>query len=905
MKKTAYLLVAALILGTLQSGTGLAVGSTTDQGPFSDVYSDTETGEAVQYLKDNKIVTGYSDGSFKPTTIINRAEFTKIIMGSMGVKLSGKDCFNDVKDEWFAPYVCTAKARGIINGYADGSFKPADPIKFSEASKIVANAYGLTLEPKDALDSSSWYKQYVNALAAKKAIPLTVHYFDENITRESMANIVWRIKGGIQGRVSRSYNEIAGTGLISGNSCSELQQRFQTSSLLRNGGDVIMDADFGQAAPSNAVPTAAAEKSTSAGGSSSYSTTNVQVSGVDEADVVKNDGKFIYLVKGNSVRIVEAYPAANLKELVTVKLGDENESFTPSEMYVNGDQMVVLGSVYHTTPTVTDSAGSTQTTQNGEISAKMIAPPYYWQGRQSKVYVLDITDRSKPVVKRWVEFDGSYNTSRRIDNTLYVVLTDNVYFPPYYRIMSNGSTSSSTVSSSPEDSVPHVTDSMNNKKELASSCSDIKIMPKTNDHSYLVAAAIPLNDLSKPVKRSVLIGSAQNIYASTKNLYVATTDWTGGFYKPDGYNTTVINKFALSDAGIDFKGTANVSGTVLNQFSMDEKDDNFRIATTTDNYGTNDKSSNSLYVLDKNLSQIGKLENIATGEKIYSVRFMGNRAYMVTFKHVDPLFVIDLSTPTVPKILGKLKIPGYSTYLHPYDENHIMGFGNEVDESIDADKVHSDDAVYYTAVQGMKIGMFDVTDVSHPVEMYKEVIGDRGTYSELLNNHKALLFDKEKNLLAFPVTVYKIAGAESCYQYTYSSCPSSCRQICVPSKCSYDNGVEVCTTDCDGQKSCVNPDETYGKPVFDGAYVYNVDLSGGFKLKGTISHYTTTDTEKLTSNGYTDYLKSIQRILYIGENLYTVSQSMVKANLMSDISEVGKATLAGDSSSGLPFPIMY
>jgi uncharacterized secreted protein with C-terminal beta-propeller domain len=453
--------------------------------------------------------------------------------------------------------------------------------------------------------------------------------------------------------------------------------------------------------------------------------------------------------------------------------------------------------------------------------------------------------------------------------------------------------------------IPQMMDSKTNKDEAVAACPDIRIVPKSKDNSYLITAAIPLNDLTKSVSRSIVIGSAQNVYASTNNLYVASTDWSGGFYKAEGYNMTALYKFTLADGKIAYSGNGNVPGTVLNQYSMDESGSYFRLATTKEDYAWG-KTSNAVYVLDKDMKQVGSIDDIAPGESIYSARFMGNRAYLVTFQHIDPLFVIDLKEPNAPRILGKLKIPGYSTYLHPYDENHIMGFGNEVDASIDADKVHSADAVYYTAVQGMKLGMFDVTDVSHPKEMFKEVIGDRGTTSELLSNPKALLFDKATGLLAFPVTVFEIPGGPDCYKNTYSTCnetAGACRKICVPSSCSFDNGLQICTADCDGPKSCVNSTDTYGKPTFDGAYVYNVNLTDGFKLKGKVSHYNADEQAKMTTDGYTDWQKTIQRAIYIGENLYTISPSMVKANLLTTLAELKAITLAGDSSSGYPIPM--
>jgi uncharacterized secreted protein with C-terminal beta-propeller domain len=184
---------------------------------------------------------------------------------------------------------------------------------------------------------------------------------------------------------------------------------------------------------------------------------------------------------------------------------------------------------------------------------------------------------------------------------------------------------------------------------------------------------------------------------------------------------------------------------------MDEHNGFFRIATTSgNNWGEGSQTSNNIYILDETLNQVSKIENIAPGESIYAARFLGDRAYLVTFVQVDPLFTVDLSDPYNPRILGELKIPGYSEYLHPYDETHIIGIGKEVDPSIDADKVHTPGAIYYTAILGLKIALFDVSDIENPIEEAKIVIGDRGTDSPALYDHKAFLFDREKNSLSSP-----------------------------------------------------------------------------------------------------------------------------------------------------------
>jgi uncharacterized secreted protein with C-terminal beta-propeller domain len=235
----------------------------------------------------------------------------------------------------------------------------------------------------------------------------------------------------------------------------------------------------------------------------------------------------------------------------------------------------------------------------------------------------------------------------------------------------------------------------------------------------------------------------------------------------------------------------------------------------------------------------GKLEGLAPGEKIYSARFMGDRAYLVTFKKVDPFFVLDLSDPGNPKVLGALKIPGYSDYLHPYDENHIIGIGKN---TMEANPEEGNFAWY----QGIKIAIFDVSDFAHPREMFKADIGDRGTDSYALNDHKAFLFDRDKNLLVLPVLLAELAPEQKASQDTQA----------------FD----------------------YGKYTYQGAYVYDISLENGIRLKGRVTHLD--DPSVLNGDyGYYDSGDAVKRSLYIGNSLYTVSDAMVKANNLGDLTE--------------------
>ena len=483
-------------------------------------------------------------------------------------------------------------------------------------------------------------------------------------------------------------------------------------------------------------------------------------------------------------------------------------------------------------------------------SAKMMAPSIYpWPGysQRTDVRIYDVSNAATPKLERTVSFDGNSVSTRKIGSKIYLVLQQPLRYWGGPVIMNE------TGSPTMEKNIipPQFEDSKTGKTVDAAPCSKIAILPRVPSPEYMTVAVVPTNDLKKDVKTTVVLGSAQNIYASLQNLYVATTRWDYSWNTVTSENRelTRVYRFAFTEGGVELKADGEVPGHILNQFSMDENADHFRIATTVGpswNTGEENPSSNSLYALNMNMERVGAVEDIAPGETIYSVRFLGDRAYMVTFQTVDPFFVIDVSNPRSPKVLGALKIPGFSNYLHPYDATHVIGFGKDVDASIDADKVHSTDAIYYTAVQGLKIALFDVTDVANPKQMAVEVIGDRGTDSPLLQNHKALLFDKERGLLAFPILVTKRPAGT-------------------------DKSAEANT-------------------VFQGAYVYDVSLQG-FTLRGTVSHYDNTEEFIKAGSYWYGGERDIQRIVRIGSQLVTVSDSQVRSHAETSVKQEGKVDL--------------
>lgn len=573
------------------------------------------------------------------------------------------------------------------------------------------------------------------------------------------------------------------------------------------------------------------------GAATDYSGTNVQVEGVDEGDVVKTDGTYLYQVNGKRILITRAVPAGSMALEAEIRLTDAN--FSPAELYVDEDRLTVIGS---------SRKLKQETRQDAQMSKKLIAP---LQDNTVKTLVYDITDRKTPKLVREVETEGDLIASRKIGSQVYVIA--NRYLNRY-SVLNDGEG---------QPAAPSYRDTAQLGQWVEAKYEDIRYFPDSPYSAYMVITGIDEASPDKPADVSVYLGSAQNVFASADHLYTAfprrqvqenrimTADNGTAVTSIQVEEETEIYKFLMHDGKVSFSAKGSVPGTVLNQFSMDEHNGYFRIATTKGNSWrrAGETSSNNVYVLNEDMGVTGKIEDIAPGESIYSVRFMGNRGYMVTFQKVDPLFVLDFSNPAAPSILGQLKIPGYSDYLHPYDETHLIGFGKDAvvvtDERYEKTAEPQNGTAYY---QGMKVSMFDVSDMARPKELFQTVIGDRGTDSELLRNHKALLFSKEKNLLAFPVTVAKVP---------------------------------------DSQKA--SP-QAYGQFAFQGAYVYQVDLLEGFRLKGTISHMNADEQQKAGGVWYGGK-HQVERVLYIGDTLYSLSPGQVRANDLESLAETGRLEL--------------
>jgi len=432
-----------------------------------------------------------------------------------------------------------------------------------------------------------------------------------------------------------------------------------------------------------------------------HSTTNIQVAGVDEADIVKTDGEYLYVVSDGNIYILRAYPPEQAKVLSKIALGETYAA----EIYVNGDRLAVLRNCY-SSPTVIRA--DTYTSE----------PPYAYTGEAS-VKVYDISDRASPVLKRTLGLNGTLSNSRKIGDYIYVVVNQQA-------IQQSGNERDFEIVL-PKISVDYAS------KEVQPTEIRYVNVPDVFYYFTIVVAVNVIDDAQKPTYETFLTGATTCMYVSQSNMYLTvpnTSMWIRPLESGEVREETLIHRVRLDREKIVFEAQGNVSGYALNQFSMDEYNGFFRIATTS-LWGQ--ASVNNLFVLDMSLNILGKLSNIAQGERIYSARFMGDRCYLVTFRQVDPFFVIDLSNPSKPKVLGYLKIPGFSGYLHLYDENHIIGIGKQ-DNNV-------------------KLSLFDVTKVTAPRETAKFIVQGEWSDSTVLTDHKAFLFDKSKQLLTFPVSI--------------------------------------------------------------------------------------------------------------------------------------------------------
>ena len=548
-----------------------------------------------------------------------------------------------------------------------------------------------------------------------------------------------------------------------------------------------------------------------------HSTTNIQVENVDEADITKTDGNYIYSISEDNVIITNVIDPENIKIEAKIKPRDE---YFPEELILYKDKLVVISTQY--------------------IS---------YNKSNTFVNVYDITTKSRPrLIEEYTLYEGYY-TSRCIDGKLYVIASGRLR--------------------EEDEKIVTYYDENNEQKDIG--LSNIKYIKGLESNVQTIIASLNLNT-NEEVKVNSYLFNVENAYISEHNMYLLNEEYKNddtsslwqclkslfGFGGVIGYGNAIydyeydynqytnIYKFKICDDGsIEFTNKTKVKGTTINQFSLDEYNDSLRVGLYT-------YDGSRIVVFDKELNQIGETPYLSKGEKMYSTRFIENKAYMVTYKNTDPLYVIDLSNPSDPTVLGKLKIPGYSTYLHPYDENHLIGIGMQTEEKVyrnSSGKITST----RTVITGMKMALFDVSDVNNPIQISQTIIGDSRTTSAILTNHKALLFSAEKGIIAIPVNTYP-------------------------------NNFEI-ETSSSNISSMVNSYTTYNTSyTSEGYFVYNINLTDGFKLKGVINHEKTSAKKYYSSY----YSSKLLRGMWIEDNLYTVSEDMIKVNKLDNLTQISE-----------------
>lgn len=534
----------------------------------------------------------------------------------------------------------------------------------------------------------------------------------------------------------------------------------------------------------------------SAGSSQEISETNIQVQGVDESDIVKTNGTHIFQVVDGKVNIIETNDGKGMKLQNTITFPN---SFHPTQLFLHDEKLLVIGYSYEEIKELKNKRTAEDV---------MIAP----RNDMTKAIVYNIASPISPKEERTISLDGHMVSTRKIDSQVYLVTNQ---YPQYWIMRENKNV----------DLRPMYSDSSVDDEKMVVDYNKIQYFPDSKEANYTMIAAFDLEKPTEEAKITTYLGSGNQMYMSMENLYLAVQDWGTLVDGNEEVEHTTIYKFSIDGLEVEYDSTAEIEGRILNQFSMDEHDGYFRVAVTKGNMWDESRpSANNLFIFDENLELVSSIEDLARGERIYSARFMGERIYIVTFRETDPLFVIDASNPKTPKVLGELKIPGFSNYLHPYDENHLIGFGYDT-KSVQQ-KGGSEPLIL---TQGIKLSFFDITDMNNPKEKFTEIIGGRGTYSQLNYDHKALLFNKGKSIFAFPINVYQsVEGNE------------------------FDSKFE-----------------------FQGAYIYNLSLEKGFTLKSKITHM-------IGSAPYEEWESEIQRLIYIDGTLYALSNTKVTSHQLDN-----------------------
>lgn len=558
------------------------------------------------------------------------------------------------------------------------------------------------------------------------------------------------------------------------------------------------------------APDAALAVTAGASSAASFTTTNIQVQGVDEPDIVKTDGTYVYVASWKTVSIILASPD---KAEIVQTLDFDGQ--------VNG---LLL------------SPGRLVVIETGQVNASRSG----WI-QTANLFLYDVSDVSAPALVRLVSMNGTYVDARLSAGFVYAIFQQptQVWMDGNYTAVPAGYRDGKSVQKIPATSVFY---------------SKSSLIPFS---MYTIIMSMSVADGSHS-QNALLTGWGSTVYASNSNVYLAFPDrmaypiyfgmaagirvpagapallpfWWGGW----GTNTTIY-RVAYSNGSTNVESQGTVPGTILNQFSLDEHDGYLRVATTSNSMLPNQTWArvNNVYVLDQGMSVVGSVEGLAPNENIYSVRFVGDLGYVVTYNRIDPLFAISLSDPRHPAVLNALELTGFSDYLHPLGNGYLLGVGKQT--------IPAENEAGYVIFQGVKLSLFHVASDGSSTEVTRYLVGDRGSDSSVSYDHKAFLYDPRTGLVALPILVAQLNGS---------------------------SGAEPWAT---------------GYPVWQGAYLFNFSVSGGFHLVGRVTQIPGGMTVQEAGDFY------VNRVFVIGGHLYTLSNRLLMVTDLSTLDTVAKVKI--------------
>ena len=619
-------------------------------------------------------------------------------------------------------------------------------------------------------------------------------------------------------------NSPPGSGLLPFRNYGDLSSFLDGARTAAPGGSMLGGFRSNPAMPVFAGPAAGGT------GTPSYSSTNIQVAGVDELDMVKTDGTYLYVASQNEVDIFLAYPATDLHVVTRLALSNLTGNSTlagslqATGLFLNGHHLLAVANAAASYYGLRQPMLATPVATGGVVAMPLLVAP-----EKTYLFLFDVTDAANPVLQHTLTLTGATFTGRMVGPIAYLIATQWIQ-------------------------------QVNGSYVLPEMCVDgacrtlapyqIYHDPQSFDawdYTNLLAVDVRTGD-SQPT--SIVTGGYSVLYMSPTSLYLAFFKWSmpawgsGIATSPTTMGTSWTTVYKLRADGLDVTTVASgdVPGSLLNQYSMDEWHGYLRVATTVRDFSGNQSSvRNDVYVFDGTMNRVGSVVGMAPGESIFAVRFLEDKAYVVTFRKIDPLFVIDLSDPTAPRVSGFLEMPGFSEYLYPLDAAHLIGVGKDAIPAIEGN---------WSWYQGLKLSLYDVTNATSPTETAKVTIGDRGTQSEVLNDPHAFLYVPERQLVVLPVDLAILNASQ------------------------YPDGI---------------PSWAWGDIVWQGAYVYRVNESSGFQYVGRVAHGNGTVNR---TYGWYSSPTQIRRSLYIGDTLYTISATEVLASSLVDLSTVASVVYA-------------